>query len=62
MIWWTKESTTDDIIRRSGMPSSTVSVALLGLEMKRLVRVQKLIPIYSRKEGVIPFGQDRVFE
>ena len=27
-----------------------------------LVRVQKLIPIYSRKEGVIPFGQDRVFE
>ena len=27
-----------------------------------LVFVQKLIPIYSRKESVIPFGQDRVFE
>ncbi len=33
-----EESTTDDIIRRSGMPSSSVSVALLGLEMKRLIR------------------------
>jgi DNA processing protein len=33
-----EECTTDDIIRRSGMPSSTVSVALLGLEMKRLIR------------------------
>jgi DNA processing protein len=32
------ESTTDDIIRRSGLPSSTVSVALLGLEMKRVIR------------------------
>jgi DNA processing protein len=28
----------DDIIRRSGLPSSAVSVALLGLEMKRLIR------------------------
>lgn len=28
----------DDIIRRSGLPSSTVSVALLSLEMKRLVK------------------------
>jgi len=28
----------DDIIRRSGMPTSSVSVALLGLEMKRLIR------------------------
>ena len=28
----------DDVIRRSGLPSSTVSVALLSLEMKRLVR------------------------
>jgi hypothetical protein len=27
-----------------------------------LVPVQKLIPIYSRKESVIPFGQNRVFE
>src|SRR5215471_11750048 len=28
----------DDIIRRSGLPSSAVSVALLSLEMKRVVR------------------------
>jgi len=28
----------DDIIRRSGLPASAVSVALLGLEMKRLIR------------------------
>jgi DNA processing protein len=28
----------DDVIRRSGFPASTVSVALLSLEMKRLVR------------------------
>lgn len=28
----------DEIIRGSGLPSSVVSVALLGLEMKRLVR------------------------
>jgi DNA processing protein len=28
----------DDVIRRSGLPSSAVSVALLSLEMKRLVR------------------------
>ena len=27
-----------------------------------LVPVQKLIPIYSRKESIIPFVQDRVFE
>jgi len=27
-----------------------------------LVPVQKLIPVCSRKESVIPFGQDRVFE
>jgi len=33
-----EESTTDDIIRRSGLPSSSVSVALLGLEMNRLIR------------------------
>jgi DNA processing protein len=33
-----EESTTDDIIRRSGLPSSSVSVALLSLEMKRLIR------------------------
>jgi DNA processing protein len=32
------EPTIDEIIRRSGLPSSTVSVALLGLEMKRAVR------------------------
>jgi DNA processing protein len=32
------ESGIDEIIRNSGLPSSTVSVALLGLEMKRLVK------------------------
>ncbi|HEY4417120.1 MAG TPA: DNA-processing protein DprA [Verrucomicrobiae bacterium] len=32
------ETAIDDIIRASGLPSSTVNVALLGLEMKRLVR------------------------
>ena len=32
------ESSTDEVIRRCGLPSSTVSVALLGLEMKRLIR------------------------
>ena len=32
-----EESTIDETIRRSGLPSSGVSVALLGLEMKRLV-------------------------
>ncbi len=31
-------SSTDEVIRRCGLPSSTVSVALLGLEMKRLIR------------------------
>jgi DNA processing protein len=33
-----EESGIDEVIRRSGLPSSAVSVALLGLEMKRLVR------------------------
>ncbi len=32
------EATIDEIIRASGLPSSTVSVALFGLEMKRLVK------------------------
>jgi DNA processing protein len=32
------ESTTDEVIRRSGLPPSNVSVALLSLEMKRLIR------------------------
>ncbi|MEO5804572.1 MAG: DNA-processing protein DprA [Verrucomicrobiota bacterium] len=31
-------SSTDEVIRQCGLPSSTVSVALLGLEMKRLIR------------------------
>jgi DNA processing protein len=31
------ESSMDEIIRQSGMPSATVSVTLLSLEMKRLV-------------------------
>ena len=33
-----EEMSIDDVIRRSGLPSSAVSVALLGLEMKRLLR------------------------
>jgi DNA processing protein len=33
-----EELTTDDIIRKSGLPSSAVSVALFSLEMKRLVK------------------------
>jgi len=32
------ESSIDEIIRASGLPSSTVNVALFGLEMKRLVK------------------------
>jgi DNA processing protein len=33
-----EESTMDDVIRKSGLPSSTVSVALLSLEMKKMVK------------------------
>ncbi len=33
-----EETVMDEVIRRSGLPASAVSVALLGLEMKRLVR------------------------
>ena len=33
-----EESSIDEVIRHSGLPSSAVSVALLSLEMKRLVR------------------------
>lgn len=33
-----EESSIDEVIRRSGLPPSAVSVALLGLEMKRLIR------------------------
>jgi DNA processing protein len=33
-----EELSIDEVIRKSGLPSSTVSVALLGLEMKRLVK------------------------
>ena len=33
-----EESTIDEVIRRSGLPASAASVALLGLEMKRLIR------------------------
>jgi DNA processing protein len=32
------ESSIDEVIRRSGLPSSAVSVALLSLEMKRVVK------------------------
>jgi DNA processing protein len=32
------EPTIDDVIRRSGLPSSAVSVGLLSLEMKRAIR------------------------
>ncbi len=33
-----EEKSIDDLIRRSGLPASAVSVTLLGLEMKRLIR------------------------
>jgi DNA processing protein len=33
-----EERSIDEVIRQSGLPPSTVSVALLGLEMKRLIR------------------------
>jgi DNA processing protein len=33
-----EELSIDDVIRKCGLPSSTVSVALLSLEMKRLVK------------------------
>jgi len=33
-----EESAIDEVIRRSGLPSSAVSVALLGLEMKHVVK------------------------
>jgi len=33
-----EEIPTDDVIRRSGLPASSVSVALFSLEMKRLIR------------------------
>ena len=33
-----EEISIDDVIRKSGLPSSAASVALLSLEMKRLVR------------------------
>ena len=33
-----EESTTDEVVRPGGLPPSTVSVALLGLDMKRLIR------------------------
>jgi DNA processing protein len=33
-----EESSIDEVIRRSGLPSSAVSVALLSLEMKRIVK------------------------
>jgi DNA processing protein len=32
------ETTIDEVIRACGLPSSTVSVALFSLEMKRLVK------------------------
>jgi len=32
------ETTIDEVIRRSGLPSSAVSVALLSLEMKRIIK------------------------
>ena len=33
-----EEVSIDEVIRGSGLPSSAVSVALLSLEMKRLIR------------------------
>ena len=34
----TTRSSIDEVIRKSGLPSSAVSVALLSLEMKRVVK------------------------
>ena len=33
-----RESAMDEVIRRSGLPASAVSVTLLSLEMKRLIK------------------------
>jgi DNA processing protein len=33
-----EEISIDEVIRRSGLPSSAASVALLSLEMKRVIR------------------------
>ncbi|MDB6037655.1 MAG: hypothetical protein JWM99_1496 [Verrucomicrobiales bacterium] len=33
-----EEISIDDVIRRTGLPSSAISVALLGLEMKRMIK------------------------
>ena len=33
-----EESSIDEVIRQAGLPPSTVSVALLSLEMKRMIR------------------------
>lgn len=33
-----EETSVDEVIRRSGLPASAVSVALLGLEMKRVIK------------------------
>ena len=33
-----EEISIDEVIRKCGLPSSAVSVSLLGLEMKRLIR------------------------
>lgn len=33
-----EERTIDEVIRKSGLPTSAVSVALLSLEMKRVIK------------------------
>jgi DNA processing protein len=47
------EDSIDEVIRRSGLPASTVSVALLGLEMKRLL-LQLPGRLYSRNRESRP--------
>ncbi len=36
--WNNEERSIDEVIRKSGLPSSAVSVALLSLEMKRVIK------------------------
>ena len=44
------------------LQAMTVSSIPPLLQGQSLAPVQKLIPIYSRQESVVPLGQNRVFE
>jgi predicted Rossmann fold nucleotide-binding protein DprA/Smf involved in DNA uptake len=50
------ESSIDEIIRASGLPSSAVNVALFSLEMKRLVKQLPGNRISKRANGLAFFG------